>query len=140
MNGSADSSSRNLGSNSRIHRLVQRGTEITHQDSLLTTTEFIWERPILSSIPIIGALFRSRKTDKIKTNLMVFIRAKILRDSAQTAFETNAKYNYIRDVQQGGRGVGRVGNVAIMPGTDRPTLPPLDELLGNKSAPDDSPE
>jgi len=78
--------------------------------------------PILGSIPIIGNLFRSRKTDKVKTNLMVFIRAKILRDSVQTAFETNAKYNMIRDLQERNKkGVG------LMPGTERPVLPPLDE-------------
>ncbi|RLA35401.1 MAG: type II secretion system protein GspD [Gammaproteobacteria bacterium] len=78
--------------------------------------------PILGSIPIIGNLFRSRKTDKVKTNLMVFIRAKILRDSVQTAFETNAKYNMIRDLQERNKkGVG------LMPGAERPVLPPLDD-------------
>lgn len=78
--------------------------------------------PILGSIPIIGNLFRSRKTDMVKTNLMVFIRAKILRDSVQTAFETNAKYNMIRDLQERNKkGVG------LMPGVERPVLPPLEE-------------
>ena len=81
--------------------------------------------PILGSIPFLGALFRSRTTDKVKTNLMIFIRPKILRDDVQTAFETNAKYNYIRKVQQEGRG-GQGGRVAIMPFEDRPILPPLD--------------
>ncbi|HEX9853487.1 MAG TPA: hypothetical protein VGA68_10755, partial [Woeseiaceae bacterium] len=81
--------------------------------------------PILGSIPILGALFRSRTTDKVKTNLMVFIRPKILRDNMQMAYETNAKYNYIRGVQQQGRG-GEGGRVAIMPGEARPVLPPLE--------------
>ncbi|MDH3430229.1 MAG: type II secretion system secretin GspD [Gammaproteobacteria bacterium] len=80
--------------------------------------------PILGKIPILGNLFRSRKTDKVKTNLLVFIRPKILRDSSQTSFETNAKYNYIREVQQGNQGTG----VALMPGSDRPVLPPLEEI------------
>ena len=30
---------------------------------------------------------------------MVFIKPTILRDDAQAAFETNAKYNYVRDQQ-----------------------------------------
>ncbi|HSD68124.1 MAG TPA: type II secretion system secretin GspD [Woeseiaceae bacterium] len=81
--------------------------------------------PILGSIPLLGALFRSRTTDKVKTNLMVFIRPKILRDEMQMAYETNAKYNYIRDVQQQGRG-GKGGRVALMPGEPRPILPPLE--------------
>ncbi len=55
--------------------------------------------PLLGSIPLLGALFRSTSTQKIKTNLMFFIRPTILRDDAQAAFETNAKYNYIREIQ-----------------------------------------
>ena len=82
--------------------------------------------PILGSIPFLGALFRSRTTDKVKTNLMIFIRPTILRNDVQTAAVTNAKYNYIREVQQEGRG-GKGGRVAIMPFEDRPMLPPLEE-------------
>jgi general secretion pathway protein D len=55
--------------------------------------------PFLGSIPLLGALFRSTTTQKVKTNLMFFIKPTILRDQAQAAFETNAKYNYIRDIQ-----------------------------------------
>jgi general secretion pathway protein D len=55
--------------------------------------------PLLGSIPLLGALFRSTSTAKVKTNLMFFIRPTILRDGAQAAFETNSKYNYIRDLQ-----------------------------------------
>jgi len=79
--------------------------------------------PFLGRIPVLGNLFRSRKTDKVKTNLLIFIRPKILRDSSQTATETNAKYNYIRDVLEGSRGTG----VQLMPGEERTTLPSLEE-------------
>jgi general secretion pathway protein D len=51
--------------------------------------------PILGSIPILGALFRTQKSDLVKTNLMVFIRPKILHDSSQARFETNSKYDSI---------------------------------------------
>ncbi len=78
--------------------------------------------PVLGRIPILGALFRSRKTDKVKTNLLIFIRAKILRDASHTSFETNSKYNQIRDVLEGSQGSG----IALMPKLDRPTLPPLE--------------
>ena len=80
--------------------------------------------PILGSIPILGNLFRSRSTDLVKTNLMVFIRPKILRNSNQTAFETNSKYNAIRDVQSGGR-------VDLMPLATRPVLSPLESYDNN---------
>jgi general secretion pathway protein D len=77
--------------------------------------------PILGAIPIIGALFRTRKTDKVKTNLMIFIRPKILKDSAQAAYETNAKYNTMRDILK------RNGNnINLMPLADRPTIPPIE--------------
>ena len=82
--------------------------------------------PILGSIPIIGNLFRTRTTDKVKTNLLVFIRPKILRDSEQAALETNAKYNQIREVLQGKRGTG----VSLMRNEERFTLPPFEEVTG----------
>jgi general secretion pathway protein D len=83
--------------------------------------------PILGSIPLLGALFRTQKTDSVKTNLMVFIRPKILRDSVQTAFETNSKYNAIRDVLQQGSNYGVLGNA------ERPDLPPLETYKSSES-------
>ena len=82
--------------------------------------------PVLGSIPILGNLFRSRTTDKVKTNLLVFIRPKILRNSEQAALETNAKYNQIREVLQGTRGSG----VSLMRGQERFSLPPFEEVSG----------
>jgi len=79
--------------------------------------------PVLGRIPVLGHLFRSRKTDKVKTNLLVFIRAKILRDAAQMSIETNAKYNSIQKILQGKREEG----VSLMPGQERPVLPPLED-------------
>lgn len=77
--------------------------------------------PILGRIPILGALFRSDNTTKTKTNLMIFIKPTILRDNVQAAFETNAKYNYIRDQQL----AIRPQNPRLMPLTNRPSLPAL---------------
>ena len=85
--------------------------------------------PFLGSIPGLGALFRSRKTDLVKTNLLVFIRPKILRDAAQTTIETNAKYNYIRDVLQENSGDG----INLMRDVDTFQLPAFEEA--NRPAP-----
>lgn len=90
--------------------------------------------PVLGSIPLLGNLFRSRKTEKLKTNLMIFIRPTILRDAAQTAFETNQKYNLIRDVQQGQQGRG----VQLMPDQERPMLPPIEEYQRPKKVEEES--
>ena len=87
--------------------------------------------PLLGRIPLIGALFRSDSTAKKKTNLMVFIRPTILRDDDTAAFETNAKYNYIRDEQLG----IRPKRPRLMPLTRRPTLPPLEQPAERPTAP-----
>jgi general secretion pathway protein D len=79
--------------------------------------------PILGRLPLIGWLFRSDATTKQKTNLMVFIKPTILRDNVQAAFETNAKYNYIRNEQLG----IKPENPRLMPLTDRSILPPLEQ-------------
>ena len=81
--------------------------------------------PFLGSIPILGELFKTRSVDKVKTNLMVFIRPRILRDGIDAAIETNAKYNYIREQQLKRRN----GKVSLMPGERQPTLPPLEQLV-----------
>ncbi|MEY4760459.1 MAG: hypothetical protein RLZZ200_315 [Pseudomonadota bacterium] len=81
--------------------------------------------PLLGSIPLVGELFRTRNAKREKSNLMVFIRPKILRDGVQTSFETNAKYNSIRNEQ-------RVQNAAdsellpLLPGTPKPLLPAVE--------------
>jgi general secretion pathway protein D len=72
----------------------------------------------------------------VKTNLMVFIRPKILRDAEQTYMETNQKYNYIRDVQLGNEGE----SVPLMPNATRPTLPPLDLREAPTTEETDQPE
>ena len=87
--------------------------------------------PVLGSIPILGNLFRTRDTEKVKTNLLVFIRPQILRDAASAAIQTNEKYNYIRNIQLGNQG----SSVPLMPGADRPILPELDE--GDFTLPDE---
>jgi len=51
---------------------------------------------------------------------MVFIRAKILRDGIQTAFETDAKYNAVRDATQ------ESGSFGMLRSNDRPSLPPIE--------------
>jgi general secretion pathway protein D len=52
--------------------------------------------PLLGSIPILGHLFSYTKTQKVKRNLMVFIRPVILGDSMNADYFTSQKYNVIR--------------------------------------------
>lgn len=55
--------------------------------------------PLLSDIPLIGELFRSRSRSHARTNLMVFIRPTILDDAADNAAMTARRYQYIRAEQ-----------------------------------------
>jgi general secretion pathway protein D len=96
--------------------------------------------PGLGRIPGLGWLFRSRKTDRRKTNLMVFIRPVILRNATDARFQTNAKYRYIQDLQR----EMAEDPVRLMRNDDRPVLPPLPEAppsettLPNAAPPDGS--
>lgn len=51
--------------------------------------------PVLGSIPLVGNLFKSKTTARVKTNLLVFIRPTIISDSDKATSVTNAKYSRI---------------------------------------------
>ncbi|PZU07884.1 MAG: type II secretion system protein GspD [Sphingobium sp.] len=55
--------------------------------------------PLLSDIPGIGELFKSRSKSRTKTNLMVFIRPTILRSKEDAQKLTQQRYGYVRDMQ-----------------------------------------
>lgn len=55
--------------------------------------------PLLSSIPLLGNLFRYRSVQRDKRNLMVFIRPTILRDQTQADYYTRRKYDTVRSDQ-----------------------------------------
>ena len=56
--------------------------------------------PLLSDIPLIGELFKSRSRSRSKTNLMVFIRPTILRSREDGDRLTARRYDYVRDMQK----------------------------------------
>lgn len=52
--------------------------------------------PILGDIPGLGRLFRSEGTTRSRTNLVVFIKPTIVRDTADAGEVTAKKYRYLR--------------------------------------------
>jgi general secretion pathway protein D len=56
--------------------------------------------PLLSDIPGLGQLFKSRSRSHVKTNLMVFIRPTILRSKADAEQLAAQRYGYIRAEQR----------------------------------------
>jgi general secretion pathway protein D len=79
--------------------------------------------PLFGDIPLIGNLFKTRSSSKQKTNLMIFIRPKILVNSEQMATETDAKYNYIRSLQ-----LQYGASVPLQPREHQAVLPELQSL------------
>ncbi|ODS24575.1 type II secretion system protein GspD [Candidatus Endobugula sertula] len=74
--------------------------------------------PLLGDIPIVGSLFRHDQTTTEERNLMVFLRASIIKDNRDMQGATREKYNSVREDQQRAR--QKPGRL-----TDRDVLPLL---------------
>ena len=81
--------------------------------------------PFLGNIPILGLLFKTRNQTSSKTNLMIFIRPKIMRDANQAAYETELKYNYMQDQQTPMFHTSPSDLPPLLPGVAPGKLPPL---------------
>jgi general secretion pathway protein D len=66
------------------------------KDDLVETEQKV---PLLGDIPLLGALFRYKSVQKVKTNLMVFLKPTISRTGADSINLTRSKYNFIRSKQ-----------------------------------------
>jgi general secretion pathway protein D len=93
--------------------------------------------PGLGDIPIIGALFRFSNTSKKKRNLMIFIRANIIKDPELARKLSFRKYNFMRDLQLKAM-EGELNQIppALVP-YEGPIIPPDLEL---DSPPENSPD
>jgi general secretion pathway protein D len=84
------------------------------QDSQLDSTQKI---PFLGDIPVAGALFRYDNRTRSKTNLMVFLRPTIVRNSSIGGMLTTDRYDYI---------IGEQKAMKTDPNAIPPILPDLD--------------
>ncbi|WP_233237637.1 type II secretion system secretin GspD [Bordetella sp. LUAb4] len=87
------------------------------QDSVSTGSSGV---PGLSSIPILGALFRDDSRSREKTNLMVFLRPHVVRNAQDSMGVTLDRYNYMRRAQS----VVQPGDHWALPDMNAPILPP----------------
>lgn len=81
--------------------------------------------PWLSDIPGLGALFRNEKRSVNKTNLMVFLRPYIIRDSGAGRSITLNRYEFMRRAQ-GGLQPERSW---ALPDVQAPQLPPVEKAI-----------
>ena len=92
--------------------------------------------PFLGSLPLIGFAFRTRDYSRTRNNLMIFIRPKILRTSAQTVAETAEKYNFMLNEE---RKADEPDLMKAFRGERPPILPPLPASVTPESAPGPGP-
>ena len=83
-------------------------------------SEGVDQVPVLGSIPWIGGLFRSRTRSHSKTNLMIFLRPTLVRDSQRADVFTGQRYDYILGEQIRARPAAS----AVLPDMMSPQLPP----------------
>lgn len=81
--------------------------------------------PWLSDIPGLGALFRNEKRSVNKTNLMVFLRPYIIRDSGAGRSITLNRYEFMRRAQSG----LQPEHSWAMPDVQAPQLPSVDKAI-----------
>ncbi|VVM72340.1 Type II secretion system protein D [Pseudomonas fluorescens] len=87
--------------------------------------------PWLSSIPGLGALFRNEKRSVNKTNLMVFLRPYIIRDSGAGRAITLNRYDYMRRAQGG----LQPEHSWAMPDVQAPQLPSVEKAIPGGARP-----
>ncbi len=64
-----------------------------------TNNESINKVPVLSSVPLVGELFKQKTTNQQKRNLMIFIKPIIMHDSDDAMVISHMKYNQVRSIQ-----------------------------------------
>lgn len=81
--------------------------------------------PVLGSIPILGHLFRTQSATKRKTNLLIFLKATIIRDDRILVGATAEKYQMIREQQI----QTRRSNGLLLNKSEVPVLPEWEEQI-----------
>jgi general secretion pathway protein D len=86
-----------------------------------TVTESEDRVPVLGAIPLLGNLFKSRSGSRQKSNLLVFLRPRILRDQAATQQVSTKRYDEIREEER----TLHKGKITLLPGERQPSLPAI---------------
>jgi general secretion pathway protein D len=90
--------------------------------------------PVLGDIPLLGGLFRYEGRKRTKTNLLVFLRPIVLRDSDASNSVTATRYDYIRSL----RGEALVPARSGLPELRSAPMPALPERMPSSRPPEGS--
>ncbi|WP_157237593.1 type II secretion system secretin GspD [Beggiatoa alba] len=83
--------------------------------------------PGLGDLPVIGGLFRSQSTQKVRKNLMVFLRPVIIRNDNIGTIVSGGKYAYMRTKQLEQQ--EKEANNLLLKSNEVPVLPDMNEFL-----------
>jgi len=102
--------------------IVANGKTIVLGGLIDDDVENTWQGvPLLDRIPFIGNLFRYRQRVKKKTNLMIFLKPVIVRNSQASEGFTASRYAFMRAAE----GAMRFSHSLVLPNYREPQLPPL---------------
>ncbi len=112
--------------------IVANGKTIVLGGLISDEVENNWQGvPLLDGIPLIGNLFRYRQRVKKKTNLMVFLKPVIVRNSEQSEGFTASRYAMMRAEED----AVRFSHSYVLPNYHQPHMAPLQEGKTAPSAP-----
>jgi len=83
-------------------------------------TDGVQKVPVLGDIPFLGALFRYKTRSLTKTNLMIFLRPTLVRNSLRAETYTAERYDYILGEQE----KAKPTHDPMLPDVESPMLPP----------------
>ncbi len=141
LNKTASSGTSDIVTNKRVIKttvMVEDSQTIVLGGLLDETLDQVHQKvPLLGDLPIIGALFRSTQTVKVKRNLMIFLKPSIVRDAATQSQLTSEKYNFLRAQQLWAKeqGVDLLSNdhVPILPERFIKLPSPFEQAMGQPS-------
>lgn len=85
-----------------------------------TVSDGVRKVPVLGDLPFLGGLFRYKTRSQSKTNLMIFLKPTLVRDSRRADTFTGERYDYIIGEQEKAKPVPDV----TLPEVQSPVLPP----------------
>lgn len=87
--------------------------------------------PLLGDLPVLGPLFRYDTRSRSKSNLLIFLRPRIMRSSEESRSVTQNRYDYIMGEQR-----GNVDDKNLMRGeAPPPVAPPIEQFSPQPVAP-----
>jgi general secretion pathway protein D len=96
-----------------------------------TVSDGVRKVPVLGDIPFLGALFRYNTRSRSKTNLMIFLKPTVVRDSRRADTYTGERYDYIIGEQE----LAKPTKDWVLPDIEAPRMPPKPAPMPPPAAP-----